>query len=477
MEKRVHKITFYHPKVEKVAECLEGKGYLVGGFVRDRLLRVRKDYLDVDVVVKELEERELSCLIELFKSKGFTIKKTKEVLSFTFPSGRFDFSTMEGERIEEDLKRRDFTVNAIAVELSEIYLPFNDDVVLIDPTGGYEDLIRGVIRPISEENVKEDPLRVLRGIRLKNLLDFSYSKEFKEIAPKYSERLREVPEERIKAELLKLLEGERFSEAVKEMAEFKALFPVFKELEGIEKIPPSGLHAYDLLEHTLKTVEFTEKFALKEAETVFGDYAKELLKEKGALLLAALYHDVGKPLTVEEKDGRLTFYNHDKVGAPIAREAVIRLGFGKEWGKAVFFVVKNHLRPFFLFELSKEKKLTDKAVYRFFRDCKGYHFHTLTLSVGDFMATSPRMEEKVEEYLDFLVFLTSFYRERIEGLKPLLTGEEIIEIKGFKGPNKLVGKIKERLLEAQVLGKVKSKEEAVKFVKGFTTGEEVENAN
>ena len=472
MEKRVHKLTFYHPKVEKAAECLEEEAYLVGGFVRDRLLRVKKDYLDVDFVVRKLADEEISCLEKIFGSRGFKIKKTKEVFSFVSGGSRFDFSTMEGERIEEDLKKRDFTINAIAVNLRELTLPFNDDALLIDPTGGYEDLIRGVIRPVSGSSLKDDPLRVLRGIRLKNLLDFEYSEKFLELAPLSAPLLQEIPEERIKEELLKLLKADRFSPALREMVQLKAFFPVFKELRGIEKIPPGGLHQFDLLEHTLRTVEFVEKFAIPESPSYLKEFSEAVLRDAQALKLTALYHDVGKPLTAKEREGRLTFYGHDKVGAPIARDALIRLGFGREWGKIAYYVVRNHLRPFFLYELFKEKRLSERAIYRFFRDCKGYGFHTLTVSVADYMATSEEMERSIGDYLDFIVYLVSFYRERLKDLKPLLTGEEIMEIKGFERPNRWVGRIKEKMLELQAIGKIKTREEAVAFVKGFTVKEE-----
>ena len=471
MEKRVHKITFYHPKVERLGKCLD-EAYLVGGFVRDRLLRVRKDYLDLDAVAKGLDEEKIECLERELSARPFVIEKDKKVYSFVKGEERIDISEIDGETIEEDLKKRDFTINAIGVDVREILTPFNDDVLLIDPTGGYEDLIRGIIRPAYENSLKDDPLRVLRGVRLKNLLNFEYSEEFLKKAPQEAEKLSQVPEERIREELLKLLKADRFSPALREMVELKAFFPVFKELRGIEKIPPSGLHQFDLLEHTLRTVEFTENFALPEAPTYLKKFAEKVLKDKEALKLVALYHDAGKPLTVGEKEGRLTFYGHDRVGAPIARDALIRLGFGKEWGKIAYRVVRNHLRPFFLFELYKKGKLTNRAVYRFFRDAGDYAFHTLAVSVGDYMATSEEMAEKVNDYLDFVGYLASFYGERLKDLKPLLSGKEIMEIKGFERPNRLVGRIKEKMLELQATGKIKTKEEAVAFVKGFTVREE-----
>ncbi|MEO2066403.1 MAG: polynucleotide adenylyltransferase, partial [Desulfurobacteriaceae bacterium] len=106
------------------------------------------------------------------------------------------------------------------------------------------------------------------------------------------------------------------------------------------------------------------------------------------------------------------------------------------------------------------------------KDCRSYGFHTLSVSVADFMATSEEMAENVNEYLNFILYLVSFYRERLKDLKPLLSGEEIMEIKGFKRPNEWIGKIKEKMLELQAVGKIRTKEEAISFVKGFTVKEE-----
>jgi len=466
VEKRVHKITFYHPKIEKLAQCLE-EGYLVGGFIRDRLLRVKKDYLDVDLVVKEVKEKQINCIRRKLKAEPFRFKKAKEVVSFSGKGWRVDLSEMEGSSIEEDLKKRDFTVNAVAVDIRELSLPFNDDVLLIDPTGGYEDLLKGVIRPTHKESLKEDPIRILRGVRLKLTLDFTYSKDFIPLSREASYLIEEVPRERTGEEIKKVAGTEFFWKALRDLDAAGALFPTFKELKGIEKIPPSGLHQYDLKEHSIKTVYFLEEFALKEVRELFKEFFTEVEEKKECLKLVALYHDVGKPLTVKEVDGRLTFYNHDKVGAEITKRGLIELGFGKECGKLGYYVVRNHLRPFFLYELYRKGGLSERAVYRFFKDTKSYSFHTLTLSIADFMATSEEMEKSVLDYLDFLAYLKNFYLERLKELKPLLTGKEIMEIKGISQPNKVVGKIKEKLLELQVLKKVNTKEEAVKFVKGF----------
>jgi poly(A) polymerase len=177
MEKRVHKLTFYHPKLERISECFNSC-YIVGGFVRDRLLGIRKEFTDIDLVTSDDLERVVKCIGERLKRKPFSFEREKRVFSFVGDYFRIDVSNIFGESIEEDLRRRDFTINAIGVDFRELFLPFNDDVLLIDPTGGFEDLKKGLIRPAYENSISDDPVRIVRGVRFKVLLDFRYHSSF-----------------------------------------------------------------------------------------------------------------------------------------------------------------------------------------------------------------------------------------------------------------------------------------------------------
>jgi len=149
-EVRVHKLTFYSPLIEKLAPCFKGKAYLVGGFVRDRLLGRRKERIDVDLVVSEGLEETAECIRKVLSAKPFFFEKEKKVASFVGNGWRIDLSEIAGKNIEEDLRKRDFTINALAVDVDELFLPFNDDAVVIDPFGGFQDLARGVLRPVTE---------------------------------------------------------------------------------------------------------------------------------------------------------------------------------------------------------------------------------------------------------------------------------------------------------------------------------------
>jgi poly(A) polymerase len=150
---------------------------------------------------------------------------------------------------------------------------------------------------------------------------------------------------------------------------------------------------------------------------------------------------------------------------------MLRLTFGKKVAKLVKSVVRHHLRPFFLYQLYEEGRLTERAVYNLFKDTKPYHFHLLLHACADFAATSLEMEKKLPEFLSFVHYLLNFYSQRLENLKPLLNGTEIMETLGLKEPSPVVGKAKEKLLELQALGKVNTREEALRFLKGFNFNE------
>ncbi len=468
----MHRLTFFHPILEKLAVCFRKDTYLVGGFVRDRIYRSPSNYVDIDIVTGDDVENVKNCIESKVLLKGFSFKKEKEVVSFVGSDLRIDVSGLCGSSIEEDLSKRDFTINAIAVSLEDVVSPLLVDVKLIDPFDGVGDLEKGILKPVSETSIADDPLRIVRGIRLKVKFDLTYSDAFVNQVKGNLNLLESVAVERLKDELVKIFNLRNAHEAFRDMFDFSAIFKIFPEFKGFERVPPSGLHQFNLIEHTLKTVEYIEE-VINLKEKILGEEAGNFIgrlyflpnmSDVEALKLAALYHDVAKPLTMKERNGKLTFYGHDVLGAKIARESAIRLSFGRKVGEFLFTVIRNHLRPFFLF---KEEKLTDRAKFRFFRDTGEYSLHILLHSVADWMATSDSMKEEVDKYLKFVRDMVNFYL-RMKSVTPFLTGDEVMEIRGWEKPNKCVGEIKDKLFELQVLGRIVSKDQAVNFVRGYS---------
>ncbi len=471
MERKVHRLTFYHPLLEKLSGCFRGKTYLVGGFVRDRIIRVPREGLDIDIATEDDPASVRGCASEVISTSGFAFEREKRVVSFVKGGVRVDISGILGASIEDDLSRRDFTIDAMAVSLFDVVSPLTYDVELIDPFGGFRDLEMGILKPVSETSIVDDPVRILRGIRLKAKLNLSYADSFKAQVDGALNLLESSPPERLRDEVIKMLNLENTHLAFRDMFELSVIYEVFPEFRGFENVPPSGLHQFNLIEHTLRTVEYVPGVVERRGEILgeefYGSVGRaQLLPELSdieALKLSALFHDVAKPETMKWRRGRLTFYGHDLLGARISREAALRLSFGRKVADFLFAVIRNHLRPFFLFN---ERKLSGRAKFNFFRDCGNYPLHVLLLSVADWMATSDSMRADVKRYEEFVREMAVFYRRIVE-TEPILSGDEIMEIKGFKEPNRCVGRIKEKLFEMQVLGMVSERDEAIKLVRGF----------
>ena len=314
-----------------------GEVYEVGGSVRDRLLG--REPLDCDYLVRGIA---LPDLVDRLRTVGYAdwVGRSFGVIKFTFdtPDGaratvdvalpRSERSTGPGHRdfevnydpalpVEADLGRRDFTVNAMAVRLS--------DGFLIDPFGGREDLARGRLRLVFAEALEEDPLRILRAFGLVSRLGLSPDDELLTGMRRHAALLSGVSPERVAEEFAKLLvHAEKPSPALRLMRDTGALdvlLPEMKDTVGCDQ--PGPYHAYDVFEHTCYTV----------------DAAPPRL----AVRWAALLHDVAKPATREVREGKLTFYNHEHLGAGVARRVLARLRYGHELEDQVAVLVERHL--------------------------------------------------------------------------------------------------------------------------------------
>lgn len=323
---------------EVVAALQEaGEVYEVGGSVRDRLLG--REPLDCDYLVRGVA---LPDLVELLRPYGFAdwVGRSFGVVKFTFDSPEGTRSTVDlalprrerstgpahrdfevqydpGLPVEADLGRRDFTVNAMAVRLS--------DGVLIDPFGGKEDLAAGRLRLVFPEALEEDPLRMLRAFGLAARLDLEPDPELLAEARRHAPWLKEVSPERVAEEFSKLwVEAHHPSTSLRLMRDtgaLEVLLPEMKATVGCDQTGP--YHAYDVFEHTCHTV----------------DAAPPRLEVRWAALL----HDVAKPATREFRDGKLTFYNHEHLGASVARRVLGRLRYGRELEDQVAVLIERHL--------------------------------------------------------------------------------------------------------------------------------------
>lgn len=470
--------------VQAAARLLQEGGeaaWLVGGATRD-VLRGRpvKDF-DFVIVGDGLRwARRIAnalggafvVLDEMRRVGRVVVKHEGKPLWIDVARFRGEADTGDGVSLEEDLRLRDFTVNAIALE------PLTGEVV--DPTGGVADLQAGILRASSPRVLEADPLRILRAVRLQATHGLTIDPATHALMEAAAPGLARVAAERVREEWLRLLAPEGARARVMLLDEVGALEVILPELmegKGVTQSPP---HSHDVFDHNLLVLEAIEGLWPWQPEGNFwvgplarfaGPMAAHLQAEIGHdlprwLLLkhVALLHDIGKPATrTVGTDGRIHFYGHDKVGAEQIAPLMRRMTFSVRAVEVAERVVLHHLRPL---GLSQHMPPSHRAIYRFFRDLRDdgpdVALHSIADQRGKAFATDRAEVVAVVEKL-----LGAYFEEgeRYVRPTPLLNGNEIMTLTGASGP--LVGKMLEHLREQQAQGRVTTRAEAERAVRAY----------
>jgi len=463
------------------------KSYLVGGFVRDVLLG--RDTADIDIALAADAVAIAPRIADVLGGKFVLLDEANKVCRVVVadrkaPSGgrwQLDFSAFQGS-IEQDLGRRDFTIDAIAVDLGELA---RDDVPLIDPFGGWGDLQDSLIRVVSETAFQSDAARLLRAVRLAAELGFAIENQTEVLIRRHCQLIAGVAGERIREELLRLLavsQSQRFLPYLDELGLLTVLFPEMAVAKGVEQ--PKE-HFWDVFAHSLKTVVAVD-FLLREGSWEYADgdeilamapWSEVLAKHfaqpvssgstrRSLLKLAALLHDVAKPQTkAMAEDGRTHFLGHAKLGAAVAVDMLERLRFSGKEVKLVGVMINYHLRPG---QMSQEELPTRRAIYRYFRDTADAGIDILFLSLADHLATrGPRLNlTGWQEHTEMVAYVLAQHSEQERLVIPakLVSGHDLINIFGLK-PGPRMGQLLEAVREAQASGEVATREEALSYIR------------
>lgn len=444
--------------------------YIVGGYIRDILLE--RECFDRDYSVLGMPAIEFAKLAaSRFDGHFVELDRVHDIARVVMPDKKnyLDFAGCVGGNINTDLANRDYTLNAIACRLND------HKCELIDPFDGKNDISNKTIRAISEKNLTEDPLRLLRGFRLAAQFGFEIEKNTLELIKKHHKLINNAAFERINTELLKLFETKNSAYNLILMKDTEILFDIFPELLPQKDIPPNLHHHLCLIDHSIEVVRQVE-VQLKN----FPKWARELINREfstnikaiSLLKIASLLHDLGKPATWSiEEDGRHRFIKHEEVGSEQAEELLKRLKFSKNASNHIKLLIKNHLYPS---QLIREdiNKVSEKAIMRFFRRMTDNTPELLLLALADRLsARGPEInEETIKKNIKGTYFLLEKYRESQEEVKTLpklLSGKDVMEILGIpRGP--YVGKVLKALKEEQIIGNICTKEEAKAFVIKFS---------
>lgn len=449
-----------------VLQKMDGEIYLVGGAVRDFILE--KETYDRDLLIVDREARDFA--LELAEKLDATFVPLDEVnkiyrIVFKDKINYIDVTNPLENSIEVDLKRRDLTINAIAVNMRTY------DVN--DCCGGLSDIQNKMINMISEKNFLDDPLRLLRVFRFQACLGFGVSNSMLQVVNKHKNLIHKPAYERITYELIKLFGGEYAHEALLTMDDCGLLVEVFPFVEELKQVPPNSHHHLDLFHHSVETVR-----QIAEIYKSSSDFVKEHLERVdfggqtrlAHLKLAGFMHDIGKfsTWTIEEDSGRHRFIKHDDVGSKLAHKILKDMHFSNKQIDYVTSMIKNHIYPS---HVMCSPEITDKIMMRFVRKMDSNSIDNIILAMADRLsARGPEItEDIVEKNISSLTRLMDFYLEKRDALAPLpklLDGNEIMNILNIK-PSAQLGHVMNALHEAQISGDVNSRDDAIKFIRNF----------
>jgi len=455
------------------------QSYLVGGYVRDGLMGRATGDIDIAVAGETLSiARQVA---DVFRGRSVVLDEINKVARVVFPEEQWhlDFSAMRGD-IEQDLAHRDFTIDAMAISSSQIAGGWSE-VQLIDPFAGSGDLERGLIRAVSDSTFKEDPLRLLRAVRLEAELGFTIDDATESLIKDHCQLIVNISGERIRDELCYILATARAAGSLRRLDELGLLFVIIPELSATKGATQPKEHFWDVFEHSLETVAAVERLLQTLAQG--GDeilpstpwssaIAEHFDQEVSAgrsrrvlLKLAALFHDMAKPMTKSvEENGKVRFLGHGKEGAEMAASVMERLRFSSREIKMVTKMVTYHLRPG---QLSNTDDMpTHRAIYRYFRDTAEVGIDTLFLSLADHLATRGPMLDPEEWQRDVQktgYIISAWFEEQAVVLPPkLISGHDLIHRFGLS-PGPQIGTILEAVREAQAAGEIETKEQALAF--------------
>jgi poly(A) polymerase len=471
-----------------------GEIYLIGGFVRDNLLNKQSD--DLDFTVTKNAGKAARKIADFFIGDFYLLDHQREtaraLVNIDKLSLKVDIAITSGRDITEDLAKRDFTINAMAIDIMDL-----DKI--IDPLGGKADLKNRELNPCSDNSFLNDPVRTLRAIRFIQSLSLSFDDHMRQLIINASSHLKNVSSERIRDEINNILNLSKIKESINLLTEFNLFSQIFPELIPLQSIPPSIPHVHDIFTHSLRVGEVNQLFMndVKENYQIepenekisqgleiidkykaglkkhFANLEEEKIPLTILMALAALYHDSGKsmikPEIIEEK---VIYKNHAEISANIAYERLKALAYSNEEIQFVKSVVLHHMDK--KMKYIGEDKEPLKNIYRFFRETKKSGIMIGFLHLADLIAT-------YEEKMPLLRWSTalksidkifdSWFNHYYEIISPpkLLSGNDLIVNFGLKS-NPRIGEILEQVKEAQASGIIINRMAALEYVEKMVKG-------
>jgi tRNA nucleotidyltransferase/poly(A) polymerase len=447
--------------------------WVVGGAVRDAILG--RAITDVDLVTSREPRAIARAVAAAAGGPAFPLSEEFGAWRVIASAGFVcDVAPLQGDSIADDLAKRDFSANAMAVPL--------DGGEVLDPQGGRADLEAGILRVLGEESYRDDALRPLRLARIATELSLEPDAETERLTRAYASRVPETSPERIWAELRRLVTAERVLDGLALADHLGLTAAVLPELDALRGVEQSHFHHLDVYDHTLEVLR--EQVRLERGlEEVFGQLAPALravldepladeLTRMEALRFAALVHDMAKPATRRElPDGRVSFIGHDQEGVDVVADLCRRLRTSEKLASFLGGVTRHHLVLGFLVH---ERPLDRRAVYRYVRTCDPVEVEVTVFTCADRRATRGRnAEAAIAAHLDLAYeIMEPALAWRREGPpQPPVRGDELARELGIeRGPE--LGRLLEALREAVFAGDVQDRDQAVGYARALVENQE-----
>jgi len=473
--------------IYKLAQERKEEVYLVGGAVRDFLLG-RPLGKDFDFVVpgdaaglaKEVARQMQGTaflLDDAFGTWRVVIKKAEG-------KSEADFCVRQGGDILADLRQRDFTINSLAIRLPDIFQ--TEKPLVIDPLGGLSDLRKGILRANSEDSLRQDPLRMLRAYRFAYALGLKIDEETVKAIGRNQKLIHRSAGERVRGEFFAALHENRAAHFLRDLYQTGLLPELFPEIGEWEQLSQGPHSDFPLLEHAFRTVEAGEfllahlrDFSSPDAQALeqhFDQVLEEGISRKALFKFECFFHDSGKPPTRTQgpEATGFRFLDHDQEGQRVNERLARRLKLSRRSLRILSELTRQHMR---LASLAKGGAVTPRAKYRFFRDTGKEGLDLVLLSLANaggsrkpsasfdpFRAPSEDLGKIMEAGRELLRYYYEDFSPKPPG--PLLNGKEIMKaLRLSQSP--LVGRLLGMLKEAEVSGRVRSREEALEFIKNI----------
>lgn len=429
--------------IEKIKPYIKNyDSYLVGGYLRDLLSGEISPDRDIAIKCDNLAKLTKKIADEL-NGSFVELDPVNEIYRVVFGNDYIDFAKLLNNNLIDDIKRRDFTINAITYDIN--------NEKFVDITGGKKDFEEKIIRTYKISNLSDDPLRTLRAIRFQAKLGFRIDDEIINFIKENNSLILNVAPERIHQELIKTFEGKFLIDALFSMDETGLLDVIFPFFKDIKKIPSNSHHHLDLFHHLIET---TGNIRINKPE----------------LKLAAFIHDLAKPdcWTIEPETGRHRFIGHDELGAKKVVPFLKKLKFSNKEIEYISKMVQFHIYPS---ALMKDENVTERAIIRFIRKIGDDTLDLLELARADRLsARGPAVsDEMVQVNLSNLEKLKEKYFEispKLKEMPKLVDGNEIMQILNLK-PSPKLKEIIDEIKELQLEGKINTKEDAINFLKNY----------